>query len=156
MGCHFLLQGIFLTQIANPGLLHCRLILYWLSYEFSNKVFLAYLTFLSAVFDTLHFRLFSQRNTLFSAWALVAHTRSILHWDTLLTVLALWHHTRLPLHTLHTPSGSDAQHWVTPFTGYSLHTMQVLTRPTRSSAFLGPDLPFSHHRHLLFSARIMI
>ena len=24
MGCHFLLQGIFLAQGLNPGLLHCR------------------------------------------------------------------------------------------------------------------------------------
>ena len=24
VGCHFLLQGIFLTQGQNPGLLHCR------------------------------------------------------------------------------------------------------------------------------------
>ena len=31
--CHFLLQGIFLTQESNPSLLHCRLILYKLSYE---------------------------------------------------------------------------------------------------------------------------
>ena len=23
-GCHFLLQGIFLIQGSNPGLLHCR------------------------------------------------------------------------------------------------------------------------------------
>ncbi|XDA77014.1 hypothetical protein R6Z07F_007158 [Ovis aries] len=29
--CHFLLQGIFLTQELNPGLLHCRQILYQLS-----------------------------------------------------------------------------------------------------------------------------
>ena len=28
MGCHFLLQGIFQTQGLNPGLLHCRRILY--------------------------------------------------------------------------------------------------------------------------------
>ena len=28
---HFLLQGIFLTQGSNPGLLHCRQILYCLS-----------------------------------------------------------------------------------------------------------------------------
>ena len=28
VGCHFLLQGIFLTQELNPGLLHCRQILY--------------------------------------------------------------------------------------------------------------------------------
>ena len=31
--CHFLLQGIFLTQGLNPGLLHCRQILYHLSYQ---------------------------------------------------------------------------------------------------------------------------
>ena len=30
---HFFLQGIFLIQGANPGLLHCRQILYPLSYE---------------------------------------------------------------------------------------------------------------------------
>ena len=33
MGCHFLLQGIFLTQGLNPGLLHCRQILYHLSQQ---------------------------------------------------------------------------------------------------------------------------
>ena len=33
MGCHFLLQGIFPTQELNPGLLHCRQILYQLSYD---------------------------------------------------------------------------------------------------------------------------
>ena len=33
MGCHFLLQVIFLTQESNPGLLHCRQILYRLNYE---------------------------------------------------------------------------------------------------------------------------
>ena len=32
VGCYFLLQGIFPTQGLNPGLLHCRQILYWLSY----------------------------------------------------------------------------------------------------------------------------
>ena len=32
MGCHFLLQGIFLTQGSNPGLPHCRQILYHLSH----------------------------------------------------------------------------------------------------------------------------
>ena len=30
---HSLLQGIFLTQGSNPGLLHCRQILYRLSYQ---------------------------------------------------------------------------------------------------------------------------
>ena len=33
VGCHFLLQGIFPTQGLNPGLLHCRQILYHLSYR---------------------------------------------------------------------------------------------------------------------------
>ena len=33
VGCHFLLQGIFPTQGSNPGLLHCRQILYWVSYK---------------------------------------------------------------------------------------------------------------------------
>ena len=32
MGCHALLQGIFSTQGSNPGLPHCRQILYCLSY----------------------------------------------------------------------------------------------------------------------------
>ena len=31
--CHFLLQGILLTQGLNPGLLHCTQILYHLSYR---------------------------------------------------------------------------------------------------------------------------
>ena len=33
VGCHSLLQGIFLTQGSNPGLLHCRQILYHLSHQ---------------------------------------------------------------------------------------------------------------------------
>ena len=33
MGCHSLLQGIFLTQASNPSLLHCRQILYHLSHQ---------------------------------------------------------------------------------------------------------------------------
>ena len=36
VGCHFLLQGIFLTQGLNPGLPHCRLILYHLSHQGSS------------------------------------------------------------------------------------------------------------------------
>ena len=31
MDCHFLFQGIILTQGSNPGLLHCRRMLYHLS-----------------------------------------------------------------------------------------------------------------------------
>ena len=49
VGCHALLQGIFSTQGPNPGLLHCRQILYqlnhqrsptileWLAYPFSRE-----------------------------------------------------------------------------------------------------------------------
>ena len=33
VGCHFLLQGIFLTQQSNSGLLHCRQILHHLSHQ---------------------------------------------------------------------------------------------------------------------------
>ena len=33
MGSHSLLQGIFPTQGSNQGLLHCRQILYQLSYQ---------------------------------------------------------------------------------------------------------------------------
>ena len=33
VGCHFLLQGIFVTQESNLGLLYCRQILYCLSHQ---------------------------------------------------------------------------------------------------------------------------
>ena len=38
VGCHALLQGIFLTQGLNLGLLHCRQILYYLSHQILPKV----------------------------------------------------------------------------------------------------------------------
>ena len=37
VGCHFLLQGIFLIQGSNPGLPHCKQILYSLSHQGSTK-----------------------------------------------------------------------------------------------------------------------
>ena len=37
MGCHFLLQGIFLTRGSNPGLPHCRQTLYRLSHITRSK-----------------------------------------------------------------------------------------------------------------------
>ena len=37
VGCLFLLQGIFPTQGSNPGLLHCRRILYRLSHQGSPQ-----------------------------------------------------------------------------------------------------------------------
>ena len=67
VGCHFLLQGIFLTQESNLGLLHCRQILYRSSYEgnpFMPLAFLqsetsqastpALLSFLSLYLDSSH------------------------------------------------------------------------------------------------------
>ena len=36
VGCHFLLQGIFVFQGLNLGLLHCRQILYQLSHQGSS------------------------------------------------------------------------------------------------------------------------
>ena len=41
VGCHFLLQGIFLTQGSNWGLLHCVQILYCLSRQASLKCYLS-------------------------------------------------------------------------------------------------------------------
>ena len=38
LGCHALLQGIFLTQGLNPGLLHCRQILYCLNHQGSPRI----------------------------------------------------------------------------------------------------------------------
>ena len=38
VGCHFLLQGIVPTQGSNPGLLHCRQILYLLSHQGSPVI----------------------------------------------------------------------------------------------------------------------
>ena len=37
VGCHFLLQGIFPTQGSNPGLSHCRQMLYHLSHQAEPK-----------------------------------------------------------------------------------------------------------------------
>ena len=58
MGCHFLLQGIFPTQGLNLGLLHCRQILYQLSYKGNPKVKMkvaqAYLTLCNPMDYTVH------------------------------------------------------------------------------------------------------
>ena len=37
-GCHALLQGIFPTQGLNPGIPHCKLILYCLSHQGSARI----------------------------------------------------------------------------------------------------------------------
>ena len=38
VGCHAILQGIFPTQGSNPGLPHCRQILYDLSHQGSPRI----------------------------------------------------------------------------------------------------------------------
>ena len=38
LGCHPLLQGIFPIQASNPGLPHCRWILYCLSHQGSPRI----------------------------------------------------------------------------------------------------------------------
>ena len=39
VGCRALLQGIFLTQESNTGLLHCRQILYLVSHQRSLDIY---------------------------------------------------------------------------------------------------------------------
>ena len=47
VGSHFLLQGIFLTQESNPGLLHCRQILYCLSHQGSPEIWGTHLSLIT-------------------------------------------------------------------------------------------------------------
>ena len=51
VGCHDLLQGIFPTQGLNPGLPHCRQILYHLSYQGNQSICL--LGLISALLQSL-------------------------------------------------------------------------------------------------------
>ena len=62
MGCHSLLQGIFLTRGTNPGLSHCRRILYSLSHQGSP-----YFRTLCLLFplSRMHVSLFPMLNPLF-------------------------------------------------------------------------------------------
>ena len=67
VGCHFLLQGIFLTQESNLGLLHCKQIVYQLSYEGSIYMCVcvcvcvcAYISFFRFFSHVGHYRVFSR------------------------------------------------------------------------------------------------
>ena len=64
--CHSLLQGIFLTQGLNPGLLHCRQILHCLSCQGSLFI---------AVFMVIY-----QRNSVLSSKACLCHWLSCVTW----------------------------------------------------------------------------
>ena len=59
VGCHFLLQGIFLTQKSNHGLLHCRQILYQVNLQGSPKLNLVMANELINRFILFAFLLFS-------------------------------------------------------------------------------------------------
>ena len=52
VGCHFLLQGIFLTQGSNPGLPHCRQTLYCLCHQGSPNTGMGSLSLLQKLFPT--------------------------------------------------------------------------------------------------------
>ena len=70
VGCHFLLQGIFLTQESNLGLLHWRQILYWLSYKGSPMGY-----------DTIHLgKNLTQISRVFS-WVLYMHACVLSHFS---------------------------------------------------------------------------
>ena len=60
MGCHSLLQGIFQTQVLNSGLLHCRQILYLLSYLGSPCTI--YFCFIRMLYDENACVIFSRRS----------------------------------------------------------------------------------------------
>ena len=47
VACHFLLQGIFLTQGPNPSLLHCKQTLYHLSHQGTPSQFSAFSEYLA-------------------------------------------------------------------------------------------------------------
>ena len=57
VGCHFLLQEIFLTQGLNPGLLHCGQILYHLSHQGSLLIGIVKLFIFDVIIDILELSL---------------------------------------------------------------------------------------------------
>ena len=79
VGCHALLQGIFPIQGSNPGLLHCRWILYHLSHQGRPRIleWLAYPFFResSQPRNWTHVSCFASR--VFTSWATrEAHVRT--------------------------------------------------------------------------------
>jgi len=60
VGCHALLQGIFPIQGSNPGLPHCRQILYYLSHQgssYSLSKFQLYNSVINCSHHVLHYNL---------------------------------------------------------------------------------------------------
>ena len=64
MGSLFLLQVIFLTQESNQGLLHCRGILYQLSYQVSPNIsILQYIVFWKPNYNFIHSIIYLTKDT---------------------------------------------------------------------------------------------
>ena len=71
VGCHTLLQGIFSTQRLNIGLLHCRWIIYPLSYQRSPRYpQVSFIFGLSILFHLSIFLFLSQYHTVLMIVAL--------------------------------------------------------------------------------------
>ena len=90
MGCHSLLQGIFLIQGSNSGLPHCRWILYHLSHQGSPKHAIALLLKISKA--TLKHSIIKLRTIL-----QLQHTHTHTHthktttsWETVLLVYKIY------------------------------------------------------------------
>ena len=71
VGCHALLQGIFPTQGLNPGILHCRWILYRLSHQGNPRIleWVAYPFFRRGTFKWMvHLKLSPDTSKLTNYW----------------------------------------------------------------------------------------
>ena len=71
VGCHAFLQGFFPTQGLNPGLLHCRQILYQLSYKGSPRIlkWVAYPFSRGSSWPRNWARVFCTAGRFFTSWA---------------------------------------------------------------------------------------
>ena len=86
VGCHAFLQRIFPTQGWNPGLLHCRQILYQLSFQCSGEYNMH--TYLFSVNLDLHYHFSWNIETFPPYWSLFLH------------LFLLWLSCALNIHTL--------------------------------------------------------
>jgi len=78
VGCHFLLWGILLTQGSNPGILHCRQILYHLRHHEGRGNGTQKSTYLRPISITFYYKGFSHKTTLsckssWKMWHLATH-----------------------------------------------------------------------------------
>ena len=88
VGCHFLLQGIFLTQGLNPGLPHCRQMLYHLSYQGRTSICKwALFNWLKEKFSSVQFSRSVMSDSLWPHW--VQHALSITNSWSLLKLMSI-------------------------------------------------------------------